>query len=306
MSLPRIVQVEKVAPRLRARNSIDDTQGRRRKAPDSVILNALENRPERLVINRLEAAAKALPLVDLTRLEDDDSEQAITALCRRAGTPFGTVAAVCVFPRFIPAAREALEAAGLRGDVAIATVVNFPSGNEPEDRVCSSIRFATDAGADEIDLVFPWRALRDGDPKTGRELVTACREACSRQTLKVILETGELADPRMIRQAADIAIDAGADFLKTSTGKVPVNATPEAARILLEAIRDSGRDVGCKVSGGVRSTEEAREYLALAVGMMGEDWISPGHFRFGASGLLDDLLGVLGEAARAATDGRSC
>jgi deoxyribose-phosphate aldolase len=125
--------------------------------------------------------------------------------------------------------------------------------------------------------------------------VTAARQACGERVLKIILETGELAEPSLIRRAAEIAIESGADFLKTSTGKVPVNATPGAARILLETIRDSGREVGCKVSGGIRTTAQAREYLNLAAEIMGPDWIGPDHFRFGASGLLDDLLATLGE-----------
>lgn len=240
-----------------------------------------------------EAAANALPLVDLTRLEDDDAVDNVQALCRRAGTPYGAVAAVCVHARFIPVARDALDAKELTGRVRIATVVNFPGGDGQADEVVSEIRRALEAGADEIDLVFPWRALRDGDPEPGRSLVAACRDACGENTLKVILETGELAESNLIREAANIAIEAGADFLKTSTGKVPVNATPEAVRILLEVIRDSGNDLGCKVSGGIRTTGQAQEYLDLAAEIMGADWISPEHFRFGASGLLDDLLAVL-------------
>lgn len=236
--------------------------------------------------------------MDLTRLEADENDSAVRALCRRARTPFGSVAAVCVYPRFVRAAREALEAATPAAPVRVATVVNFPQGQSSPDQVVSEIRDARQAGADEIDLVFPWQSLRQGDAKAGRSLVTAARDACGDHLLKVILETGELADPPLIREAAEIAIDAGGDFLKTSTGKVPVNATPEAARILLESIRDSEKDVGCKVSGGIRTTAQAREYLDLAAELMGEDWITPSHFRFGASGLLDDLLVTLGGSER--------
>lgn len=236
------------------------------------------------------AARLALRLVDLTRLEADDDESAVRALCRRARTPFGSVAAVCVYPRFIGVAREVLNEQKLTGQVRIATVVNFPGGNDKTEQVVSEMREALAAGADEIDLVFPWRSLREGDAEAGCSLVLAAREVCGEHLLKVILETGELADPQLIKTAAEIAIEGGADFLKTSTGKVAVNATPEAARILLETIRDSGRDVGCKISGGVRITEQARQYLNLAAEIMGEAWITPRHFRFGASGLLDDLL----------------
>jgi len=243
-----------------------------------------------------DAARRTLPLVDLTRLEAGDEDADIKALCRRARTPCGPVAAVCVYPRFIATALRALENEGLAGRVRVATVVNFPHGQDGTESVVEAIDSALANGADEIDLVFPWRALVGGDAETGRDRVLAARRACGDHVLKVILETGELAEPALIRQAAEIAIDAGADFLKTSTGKVPVNATPEAARILLEAIRDSGRDVGCKVSGGIRTTGQAREYLELAAEIMGREWIGPEHFRFGASGLLDDLLLTLGES----------
>ncbi len=187
-------------------------------------------------------------------------------------------------------------------EVRIATVVNFPRGEDDAETVVEAIRAALAAGADEIDLVFPWRELRAGNDEPGRRLVSAAREACGEHVLKVILETGELTEADLIRRAARIAIESGADFLKTSTGKVPVNATPEAVRILLEAIRDSGRDVGCKVSGGIRTTRQAREYLGLAARIMGPDWISPSHFRFGASGLLDDLMATLGDSQAPAPD----
>lgn len=242
-----------------------------------------------------DAARTALLLMDLTRLEEDDSPAEIDTLCRRAGTPFGSVAAVCIYPKFIARARQTLDERRLSEGVSVATVVNFPAGNGSRDEVVSEIRAAVEAGADEIDLVFPWRALREDDEDSGRRLVAAARKACGERVLKIILETGELAEPSLIRRAAEIAIESGADFLKTSTGKVPVNATPEAARILLETIRDSGREVGCKVSGGIRTTAQAREYLNLAAEIMGPDWIGPDHFRFGASGLLDDLLATLGE-----------
>jgi deoxyribose-phosphate aldolase len=247
----------------------------------------------------IDCARQALSLVDLTRLEANDADSDIEALCRRAGTRFGSVAAICVYPRFIVTARAALDDEGLAGKVRIAAVANFPGGDDKAGTVLEDIHRALRAGASEIDLVFPWRALRAGDPEPGRNLVAAAREACGDHVLKVILETGELAEANLIRRAAEIAIESGADFLKTSTGKVPVNATPEAARILLEVIRDSGRDVGCKVSGGIRTSAQAREYLDLAAEIMGPEWIGPEHFRFGASGLLDDLLAALGQSGEA-------
>ncbi|SDN70106.1 deoxyribose-phosphate aldolase [Halomonas shengliensis] len=242
------------------------------------------------------AARQALALMDLTSLNDDDSDRSIESLCRRARTPAGTPAAVCVYPAFVTTARRTLKALDLEGQVRIATVTNFPHGGDDIMAAARETREAVAAGADEVDVVFPYRALLAGDEETGRELVACCHQACGDATLKVILETGELKEPALIRRAAELAIEGGADFLKTSTGKVAVNATLEAAEILLEAIRASGRDIGFKAAGGVRTTEDAQAYLALAERIMGASWITPAHFRFGASGLLDDLLVTLGMA----------
>jgi deoxyribose-phosphate aldolase len=238
---------------------------------------------------------RMIGLVDLTRLESTDSDdlqeaEAIQALCRRAGTDFGPVAAVCVHPGWITLADRELRAAGLRDAVGLATVANFPAGTGSIEDTVVEIKAAIGDGADEIDVVLPWQALLDGKIEAVQQLLAASRMACSNHCMKVILETGELAEPEMIRQAADLAIGCGADFLKTSTGKVSVNATLAAATILLEAIRDSGRDVGFKASGGIRTASEAAGYLILARQMMGEDWVDAQHLRFGASGLLDDLL----------------
>ncbi|GHB15785.1 deoxyribose-phosphate aldolase [Salinicola rhizosphaerae] len=250
------------------------------------------------------AARLALAMMDLTSLNDDDTDASIVALCQRTATPFGAPAAVCVYPAFIETADRALREAGTRDRVRIATVTNFPDGCVNVERATRETRAAVVAGADEVDVVFPYKALLGGDAEAGRALVSACRAACDGKTLKVILETGELKTPTLIRQAADIALDSGADFLKTSTGKVSINATLESAEILLTAIRDSGRDVGFKAAGGIRTTEDARAYLALASDIMGEGWATPAHFRFGASGLLDALLATLsGNISAPAQDG---
>ncbi|GHC33939.1 deoxyribose-phosphate aldolase [Aidingimonas halophila] len=242
-----------------------------------------------------QAAQRALTLMDLTSLNDDDTDRSIRQLCARVSTPVGHPAAVCIYPDFITTARHALAEQGLAGRVKVATVVNFPAGSDDIQRAAGETRDAVVRGADEIDVVFPYRALMDGDESTGRTLVEACKSASGERCLKVILETGELNDPALIRRAADIAIDGGADFLKTSTGKVPVNATLEAAEILLTAIRGkTDRHVGFKAAGGVRTTEDAKAYLDLAAGLMGDEWITPSYFRFGASGLLDNLLETLG------------
>lgn len=247
-------------------------------------------------------ARLALSLMDLTTLNDDDTRDTVRALCAQAGSDAGMVAAVCVYPRFVPDARKALAAAGLP-QVRVATVANFPHGDDDIAIAVADTRAAIAYGADEVDVVFPWRALLAGNAAVGAELVSACKAACDGRLLKVIIESGELATPAAIRQASDIALAAGADFLKTSTGKVAVNATPEAARIMLQAIRDSGRDAGFKAAGGVRTLVDAAVYLQLAQDIMGTAWLTPAHFRFGASGLLANLQAVIRGGAPAATSG---
>lgn len=242
----------------------------------------------------LAAAQRALSLMDLTTLNDDDTEASVSALCRKAAGPAGKVAAVCVYPRFVSVAKRTLREMGAT-DVRIATVTNFPHGNPDVAAAVEETRAAVAFGADEVDVVFPYRALMAGNAELGARLVSACKQACGRDVLlKVIIESGELKSPALIRQASLIAIDAGADFIKTSTGKVAVNATLEAAEIMLQAILDSGRDCGFKAAGGVRSAEEAASYLALSARLMGDAWIDARHFRFGASSLLASLESTLG------------
>jgi deoxyribose-phosphate aldolase len=244
--------------------------------------------------NSQRVARQALSLMDLTSLNDDDTDSTIEALCQRARTSMGTPAAICVYPQFIVPARRALTAHRLNDSIKIATVTNFPDGGDDIMRAARATREAVGSGADEVDVVFPYRALQAGDEALCQEFVEMNKAACGDATLKVILETGELANPALIRRAAELAVAGGTDFLKTSTGKVAVNATLEAAEILLEVIRDSGQDVGFKAAGGVRTTEDAQAYLQLAERIMGANWVNPAHFRFGASGLLDDLLLTLG------------
>ena len=238
-------------------------------------------------------ARRALGLMDLTTLNDDDTDEKVVALCRQANSAAGQTAAVCIYPRFVPLARKVLRDQGTP-DIRIATVTNFPHGNDDIDIAVAETRAAIAYGADEVDVVFPWKALKRGDARRGAELVSACKKYCSEANvlLKVIIESGELQSPALIRQASEIAIDAGADFIKTSTGKVAVNATPEAARIMLEVIRDKkvSASVGFKPAGGVRTTQDAADYLAMAAEILGDDWADARHFRFGASGLLNSLL----------------
>jgi deoxyribose-phosphate aldolase len=243
-------------------------------------------------------AARALACLDLTDLGDAMTEADADALCDRARTRHGPTAAVCLWPRFVARARARLG----EGPVRIATVVNFPIGGEWIAPVVEETAAALAAGADEIDVVLPYRAFAEGRADVAARLLDAVRLACGGHTMKVILETGMLREPQLIRRAADLAIGEGADFVKTSTGKVEVNATPEAARVLLEAIAASGRPVGIKPSGGIRSLADARAYLELADGVMGPGWARPPTFRIGASGVLGALLAALdGAAAPAVT-----
>ncbi len=233
-------------------------------------------------------ARRALPLLDLTDLGDSCTETKIDILCRDARS--GGVAAICVWPRFIAQGARALKGTGIR----VATVINFPAGGEDCARATDDTAEALRDGADEIDLVLPYRAFLRGEVAVARDMVEAVRDVCRAATLKVILETGEIGDPAKIRAASRLALEAGADFLKTSTGKSPVSATPEAAEAMLTEIRASGRPAGLKVSGGLRSVGDAAAYLAQADRMMGAAWVSPKTFRFGASSLFGALIQARG------------
>ncbi|WP_428772976.1 deoxyribose-phosphate aldolase [Vibrio sp.] len=240
------------------------------------------------------AALRALKLMDLTTLNDDDTDAKVIQLCHDAKTPVGTTAAICIYPRFIPIAKKTLREQGTP-EVRIATVTNFPHGNDDIEIAVAETKAAVAYGADEVDVVFPYRALMAGDEKVGFELVKQCKAACGDILLKVIIETGELKEEALIKQASQICIAAGADFIKTSTGKVPVNATPEYARMMLEVIRDMGmaETVGFKPAGGVRTAEDAAAYLAMADEILGNNWVDARHYRFGASSLLTNLLNTL-------------
>jgi deoxyribose-phosphate aldolase len=235
-------------------------------------------------------ARRILALLDLTDLSDDCSAEAVQRLCARAVGSAGSVAAVCVWPRFVPQARHELADTGVR----VATVVNFPAGGDDVDPVVADTQAALADGADEIDVVLPYRAMLRGEPEVAVSLVRAVASCLGPDhRLKVILETGELPDQSAVATASRLAIQGGADFLKTSTGKTPVSATLEAAATMLGVIRDSDQPVGLKPSGGIRTLDDARAYLDLADRVMGPRWATPTTFRFGASGLLDVLIAAI-------------
>ena len=189
--------------------------------------------------------------LDLTNLDEGCTKADVAALCERAATPVGRVAAICIWPRFVAFAK-----ASLADDIRIATVVNFPAGGDDVEVTIAETRQAVADGADEVDLVVSYRRLPD-DPDFVEDQVRRVKAACGAARLKTILETGEIGDPGTIRLACRSAIAGGADFLKTSTGKVRENATLASARLLLESIAQSGKPIGFKPAGGIKTFEDA-------------------------------------------------
>lgn len=242
------------------------------------------------MMNRQALARRAIPLLDLTDLSESCGPGQVEVLARRAMSLPLLPAAICIWPQYVGVARRMLGDAAIR----VATVINFPAGGEDLERAVSDTQEALSDGAQEIDLVLPWRACLAGRWEIANDMVAAVAECLPKGTiLKVILETGELRDPQIMMATGRLAINAGAHFLKTSTGKTPVSATPEAARVLLRCIADAGRPCGFKASGGLRTLEDAALYLDLADEIMGPGWATPKTFRFGASSLLDVLLAEL-------------
>lgn len=247
--------------------------------------------------SKLWALELALRCVDLTTLEGQDSPGKIRQLASKAVRPspsnpeVPSVAALCVYPRLVPTAKDAL-----RGStVKVASVATgFPSGQMAMDLRIEEIRRAVADGADEIDNVISRGALLAGDEAMVFDEVQAAKEACGGAHLKVILETGELGTYDRVRRASLIAMAAGADVIKTSTGKVSPTSTLPVAVVMCEAIRDfqdfTGRKVGLKVAGGIRSSKDALRYLVIVNEILGDDWLDPDMFRIGASSLLNDLL----------------
>ena len=240
----------------------------------------------------LHATARlALACLDLTSLNDADTEADVAKLCERAQGPHGPVAAVCVWPRFAAFARRQLPA-----NIGVAAVANFPDGSPDIERALRDTGEIVQSGAQEVDVVLPYARLQQGDEQAVSQLLNAVRRACPGLTLKVILETGMLADDALILRASQLSLAAGADFLKTSTGKTAVSATPQAATLMLRCIADdaqaAGR-VGFKPSGGIRTVADAAVYIALCEQALGKQAVQPRRFRFGASGLLNDIEALL-------------
>lgn len=235
--------------------------------------------------------------IDLTTLEGSDTEEKVRKLCdtavsfRDEGRQIPAPASVCVYPPFVAVAKEQLQGTG----VHVASVAGaFPSGQLPIRLKIAEVEYAVSQGADEIDMVISRGAFLSGRYQQVYDEIRAIRKACPRQKLKVILETGELETPQNIYRASQLAIHAGADFLKTSTGKIAVNATPEAFWVMMLAIQqhyqNTGEKVGIKVAGGVSTPEQAYTYLHIWRQNMGKDWLNPDLFRVGTSRLATKIF----------------
>jgi len=239
----------------------------------------------------------AITMMDLTTLEGRDSDGKVIQLCQKAIVPatdhpeIPSVAAVCVYPPFVKLAKQTLA----HSNVKVASVAtSFPSGHAPLNEKLDEVRRCVDDGADEIDMVISRGAFLKGEYAFVSDEISQVKEACGDAHLKVILETGELGTLDTIRRASDIAIYAGADFIKTSTGKIQPAATLPVTLVMLEAIRDhyyrTGKKIGMKPAGGIRDSKMALQYIVVLAETLGDDWLTPDLFRFGASSLLNDVL----------------
>ena len=240
-----------------------------------------------------EMARRVFSCIDNTTLNGTDNEDHVARFCRHT-LELGSVAAVCVYPRFVACAKRVLAGSGIR----VASVAGaFPHGQLPINLKVEEVKYAIGEGADEIDMVLSRGALLAGEDNVVRDEVAMMKEACQGRTLKVILETGELPSPTLIRKASTLAIEGGADFIKTSTGKIGVGATLEAAEVMLKCIADSvkinKKRVGFKAAGGISTPEEALAYAEMAKKILGEEYINNQSFRIGASRLTDRLYSIL-------------
>ena len=271
--------------------------------PPPVDAVAVEERAASLAKRSIKKSAKiaglklAISMMDLTTLEGKDTPGKVRQMCQKALRPLDSdgslpsCAAVCVYPNLVPVAKEALAGS----NVKVASVATaFPSGQSPLPVKLDDTRRAVELGADEIDMVIDRGAMLTGDYAKVFDEIAATKEACGAAHLKVILETGELGSYDVVRKASELAIAAGGDFIKTSTGKIQPAATPAVTLVMLEAIRDhfyaTGRHIGMKPAGGVRTAKQALHYLVILRETLGDAWLTPDLFRFGASALLNDVL----------------
>lgn len=247
--------------------------------------------------SKVQGLKLALSMIDLTTLEGKDTQGKVTQMCYKAahlhdslpGIP--TVAAVCVYPTFVKIAKKALEGTGIKV-ASVATA--FPSGQSTREVKITDTKYAVDNGADEVDMVISRGEFLRGNYNYVFDEIAAVKEACGAARLKVILETGELSTLDNVRKASDIAMYAGADFIKTSTGKISPAATMPVTLVMLEAIREyfykTGIMIGMKPAGGISTAKHALQYLVMVRETLGNAWLDNNWFRFGASSLANDVL----------------
>lgn len=247
--------------------------------------------------SKMQALELSLSMIDLTTLEGMDTPGKVIQLCQKAKEPYDklpdlpTVAAVCVYPNMVSTANKALRGT----DINVASVATaFPSGMTTLKAKLEETKQVVEDGADEVDMVISRGEFLKGNYRYVYDEISAVKEACGDAHLKVILETGELQTLENVRKASDLAMRAGADFIKTSTGKIKPAATQPVTLVMLEAIRDyyykTGHMVGMKPAGGIRKAKQAIQYLVLVKETLGVDWLTPDYFRFGASSLTNDVL----------------
>ena len=247
--------------------------------------------------SKIRALKLALSMIDLTTLEGKDSLGKVRQLCYKAAhlhdqfSNLPQVAAVCVYPNMVDVAKKTLEGSSIK-IAAVATA--FPSGMSTLEAKLNEVKSVVDAGVDEVDMVMSRGRFLQGDYSYVFDEVAKVKNTCGQAHLKVILETGELVTLDNVRKASDLAMDAGADFIKTSTGKVKPAATPPVVLVMLEAIRDfykrTGKIVGMKPAGGISTAKLAIQYLVMVRETLGKEWLTPDRFRFGASSLANDIL----------------
>ena len=247
--------------------------------------------------SKIKALKLALSMIDLTTLEGKDSLGKVRQLCYKAShlhdqfSNLPQVAAVCMYPNMVEVAKKALKSSSIK-IAAVATA--FPSGMATLEAKLNEVKSVVDAGVDEVDMVISRGRFLQGDYSYVFDEVAKVKSTCGQAHLKVILETGELITLDNVRKASDLAMEAGADFIKTSTGKVKPAATPSVVLVMLEAIRDfykrTGKIVGMKPAGGISTAKLAIQYLVMVRETLGQEWLTPDRFRFGASSLANDIL----------------
>ena len=247
--------------------------------------------------SKIRALKLALSMIDLTTLEGKDSLGKVRQLCYKAShlhdqfSNLPQVAAVCMYPNMVEVAKKALKSSSIK-IAAVATA--FPSGMATLEAKLNEVKSVVDAGVDEVDMVMSRGRFLQGDYSYVFDEVAKVKNTCGQAHLKVILETGELITLDNVRKASDLAMDGGADFIKTSTGKVKPAATPSVVLVMLEAIRDfykrTGKIVGMKPAGGISTAKLAIQYLVMVRETLGQEWLTPDRFRFGASSLANDIL----------------